>query len=95
MAILLPQQFYALEASVGKSYYENLAGGTNASITVNNFGPFPVDLVVTRVNAPVITYLIPAGNSLTLSVDLLLVAALLTTPAGASTGTIQIATADF
>ncbi|MFE6075355.1 hypothetical protein ACFVQB_12840 [Paenibacillus sp. NPDC057886] len=95
MAILLPQQFYALAASVGKSYYENLAGGTNASITVNNFGPFPVDLVVTRVNAPVITYLIPAGNSLTLSVDLLLVAALLTTPAGASTGTIQIATADF
>lgn len=95
MAILLPQQFYALAASVGKSYYENLAGGTNASITVNNNGPFPVDLVVTRVNAPVITYLIPAGNSLTLSVDLLLVAALLTTPAGASTGTIQIATSDF
>jgi len=95
MAILLPQQFYNLAASVGKSYYENLAGGTNASITVNNFSPFPVDLVVTRVNAPVLTYLIPAGNSLTLSVDLLLVAALLTTPAGASTGTIQIATADF
>jgi len=81
--------------SHGYSYYENLAGGTNASITVNNFGPFSVDLVVTRVNAPVITYMIPAGDSLTLSVDLLLVVALLTTPAGASTSTIQIATSDF
>ncbi|WP_339240332.1 hypothetical protein MKX40_06660 [Paenibacillus sp. FSL R5-0517] len=95
MAILLPQQIYNLDPSVGKSYYEDLTGGTNASITVNNFGPFAVDLVVTRVNAPVITYLIPAGNSLTLSVDLLLVAALLTSAAGASTGTIQIATSDF
>ncbi|SEL06646.1 hypothetical protein [Paenibacillus sp. OK003] len=95
MAILLPQQIYSLAASVGESFYENLAGGTNASITVNNFGPAPVDLVVTRVNAPVITYMIPADNSLTLSVDLLLVAALLTTAAGASTGTIQIAISDF
>ena len=57
MAILLPQQFYNLPAGVGKSYYENLAGGTNASATVNNFGPFPVSLVITRVNAPVVTYI--------------------------------------
>jgi hypothetical protein len=80
---------------VGKSFFENLKGGNNATITVNNTGANPVDLVVTRVNAPVITYVIPAANSLTLEVALLLVAALQATPAGAVTGTIQIATADF
>ncbi|MGG4216985.1 hypothetical protein ABEW32_02005 [Paenibacillus jamilae] len=95
MAILLPSQFYNLAAGVGKSFFENLRGGNNATITVNNTGANPVDLVVTRVNAPVITYTIPAGNSLTLEVALLLVAALQATPAGAVTGTIQIATADF
>ncbi|MBP1173642.1 hypothetical protein GRP75_01585 [Paenibacillus sp. OT2-17] len=95
MAILLPQQFYSLAAGVGKSFFENLKGGNNATITVNNTGANPVDLVVTRVNAPVITYVIPAANSLTLEVALLLVAALQATPAGAVTGTIQIATADF
>lgn len=62
---------------------------------MNNTGANPVDLVVTRVNAPVITYVIPAGNSLTLEVALLLVAALQATPVGAVTGTIQIATSDF
>ncbi len=95
MAILLPQQFYSLASGVGKSFFENLKGGNNATITVNNTGANPVDLVVTRVNAPVITYVIPAANSLTLEVALLLVAALQATPAGAVTGTIQIATADF
>ncbi|AHM68504.1 hypothetical protein MMB75_13555 [Paenibacillus sp. P2(2022)] len=95
MAILLPSQFYNLAAGVGKSFFENLRGGSNATITVNNTGANPVDLVVTRVNAPVITYVIPAGNSLTLEVALLLVAALQATPVGAVTGTIQIATADF
>ncbi|MDY8022396.1 hypothetical protein ABEW60_04200 [Paenibacillus jamilae] len=95
MAILLPQQFYSLAANIGKSYFENLKGGANATITVNNNGPAPIDLVVTRVNAPVITYVIPPTNSLTLEVALLLVAALQTTAAGAATGTIQIATADF
>lgn len=94
MAILLPEQIFSLAPNVGKSYYENLAGGVNASVTVNNFSDAPVSLVITRVNAPVVTYLIPAGNSLTLSVERLLVAALLS---GALPvfGTIDIATSDF
>lgn len=95
MAILLPQQFFNLPASVGKSYYENLAGGINAAVTVNNNSGFPVDLVIYRVNAPVVTYLIPAFNSLTLSVHALLVAGLLSTAAGAVFGTIEVATSDF
>ncbi|WNS45631.1 hypothetical protein [Paenibacillus sp. MMS20-IR301] len=95
MAILLPQQYFSLAAGVGKSYYENLAGGINAAVTVQNDSAFPVDLVLTRVNAPVVTYSIPAFNSLTLSVNLLLVAALLATPAGPVFGYISIATSDF
>lgn len=95
MAILLPQQFFNLAPSVGKSYYENLSGGINAAVTVNNNSAFPVELVIYRVNAPVVTYTIPALNSLTLSVKLLLVAALLSTAAGAVFGTIEIATSDF
>jgi hypothetical protein len=95
MAILLPQQNFTIAASIGKSYYENLRGGANAAITVNNNGPSPIDLVVTLVNAPVITYTIPAFTSLTLEVALLLVAGLLTSAAGATFGTIQIATADL
>ena len=95
MAILLPQQFFNLAAGVGKSYYEDLTGGTNATVTVQNYSANPVDLVITRVNAPVITYTIPAFNSLTLHVNLLLVAALLAPVFGATSGTIQIATSDF
>lgn len=95
MAILLPQQFFNLAASVGKSYYENLAGGTNAAVTVNNNSGFPVELVLYRVNAPIVTYTIPALNSLTVSVNLLLVAALLSSAAGAVFGTIEVATSDF
>ncbi|AIQ41283.1 hypothetical protein MKZ24_23035 [Paenibacillus sp. FSL R7-0297] len=95
MAILLPQQFFNLAAGVGKSYYENLAGGINAAVTVNNNSGFPVDLVLYRVNAPVVTYTIPALNSLTISVNLLLVAALLSSAAGAVFGTIEVATSDF
>ncbi|WP_342415920.1 hypothetical protein NST83_24030 [Paenibacillus sp. FSL R10-2782] len=95
MAILLPQQNFTIAAGIGKSYFENLNGGANATITVNNNGPAPINLVVTRVNAPVITYVIPEFTSLTLEVALLLVAGLLTTAAGATFGTIQIATADF
>ncbi|WP_379152997.1 hypothetical protein [Paenibacillus sp. sgz5001063] len=95
MAILLPIQYFNLAPSVGKSYYENLSGGINAAVTVNNNSAFPVDLVIYRVNAPVVTYTIPALNSLTLSVSALLVAALLSTAAGAVFGTIEIATSDF
>jgi hypothetical protein len=95
MAIVLPQQFFNLVPIVGKSYYENLAGGINAAVTVNNNSGFPVELVITRVNAPVITYTIPAFNSLTLQVHALLVAALLSTPAGTTFGFIEISTSDF
>lgn len=95
MAILLPQQFFSLAPVVGQSYYEDLTGGTNATVTVQNGSAFPVQLVIYRVNAPVVTYTIPALQSLTLAVDLLLVAALLSTAAGAVFGTIQIATSDF
>ncbi|MBW4080911.1 hypothetical protein [Paenibacillus sp. S150] len=95
MAILLPQQFFNLAPSVGKSYYENLAGGINAAVTVNNNSTFPVDLVIYRVNAAVVTYIIPAQNSLTLSVNDLLVAALLSSAAGPAFGTIEVATSDF
>ncbi|WHY21748.1 hypothetical protein QNH28_12510 [Paenibacillus sp. G2S3] len=95
MAIVLPQQFFVLEPVIGKSYYENLAGGINAAVTVNNISDQPVQLVLTRVNAPVITYTIPAFNSLTLQVHALLVAALLSTPAGTTFGFIEISTSDF
>lgn len=93
MAILLPRQNFFIEPHIGKSYFEDLQGGHNATVTVNNNGPAPISLVLTRVNAPVITYLIPAFTSLTVGVGLLLVAALLT-GAQATFGTIQIATAD-
>jgi hypothetical protein len=95
MAILLPQQSFSLQPVVGKSYYENLAGGINAAVTVQNNSAYPVELVLTRVNAPVVTYTIPAFNSLTLSVNRLLVAGLLSTAAGPVFGTIEIATSDF
>jgi hypothetical protein len=95
MAIVLPQQFFNLVPIVGKSYYENLAGGINAAVTVNNNSGFPVELVLTRVNAPVITYTIPAFNSLTLQVHALLVAALLSTAAGTTFGFIEISTSEF
>ncbi|ULO05280.1 hypothetical protein H1230_19465 [Paenibacillus sp. 19GGS1-52] len=95
MAILLPQQFFDLAPNVGKSYYENLAGGINAAVTVQNFSALnPVSLVLTRVNAPVVTYVIPPLNSLTIASNKLLVAALLS-GAGAVTGTIEVATSDF
>ncbi|MNI72655.1 hypothetical protein D3C73_1286090 [compost metagenome] len=94
MAVVLPIQYFNLGPNVGKSYYENLAGGINAAVTVNNNSANPVSLVITRVNAPVITYEIPAFNSLTLAVHLLLVAALLT-GAGAAFGTIEITSAEF
>ncbi|AKG36703.1 hypothetical protein [Paenibacillus durus] len=95
MAILLPQQFFNLPAGVGKSFYENLTGGINAAVTVQNNSTFPVDLVLFSVNAPVITYTIPALNSLTIAVNRLLVAALRASAAGAVFGTIQVATSDF
>lgn len=94
MAILLPQQFFDIGPFIGKSYYEDLRGGSNATVTVNNFGPAPIDLVLTRVNAPVITYTIPAASSLTQTVNLLLVVALLAS-FGAAFGDIQITTTDF
>ncbi|MCE3200719.1 hypothetical protein JI735_23180 [Paenibacillus sonchi] len=95
MAILLPQQFFNLAPSVGKSYYENLDGILNGSVTVNNASAFPVNLVIYRVNAPTVTYVIPGLNSLTITVNALQVAALLSTAAGAVFGTIEIATSDF
>lgn len=95
MAILLPQQFFTIGPSIGKSYYEDLRGGINATVTVNNNGAAPIDLVLYRVNAPIITYTVPAGSSLTIAVERLLVAALLTTAAGGTFGTIQVVTSDF
>ncbi|MFC4100680.1 hypothetical protein [Paenibacillus xanthanilyticus] len=95
MAILLPQQFFNLAAGVGKSYYEDLTGGKNASVTVQNNSAFAVELVLTRANAPVISYAIPAFNSLTVVTHGLLVAALLANGGGATFGYIQVATADF
>ena len=93
MAILLPEQFFIIGPSVGKSYFEDLAGGTDAAVTVNNNGLFPVNLVLYPVNHAPITYLVPAGTSLTIVVHALLVAGLLTTAAGGTFGTIQVATA--
>ncbi|SDC91115.1 hypothetical protein SAMN02799630_01695 [Paenibacillus sp. UNCCL117] len=89
MAILLPIENYNLNPNVSKSYYEDLRGGTNASVTVNNDGFNPVSLIIVRVNQPVIIYEIPAFNSLTLSVNLLLLAGLVT-GAGGTFGTIQV-----
>ncbi|MBY0009010.1 hypothetical protein [Paenibacillus typhae] len=94
MAVVLPIQYFNIGPNVGKSFYENLAGGINAAVTVNNNSANPISLVISRVNAPVITYEVPAVNSLTLAVDLLLYAALLT-GAGAAFGTIEITTSDF
>lgn len=96
MAIVLPLQIFTLGPGVvGKSYYENLAGGIDAAVTVNNLSPDPVDLVLTLVNAPVVTYTIPAFDSLTLAVNQLLVAALINTPAGPAFGFIEITSSDF
>ncbi|MFF3922121.1 hypothetical protein [Paenibacillus lactis] len=92
MALLLPEQIFDLAPQVGKSYYENLTGGDPATIIVNNFSEGAVGLVLTRVNEPVTTYVIPGFNSLSLTVDNLLVAALLTGTVPAF-GTIHIATA--
>ncbi|QHT60587.1 hypothetical protein GXP70_11995 [Paenibacillus lycopersici] len=91
MATVLPLQYFNIGPSIGKSYFEDLQGGTNATVTVNNEGTFPIDLVLTRVNAPLTTYTIPAGSSLTLAVGLLLVAALLTSAEGGTFGTIRLA----
>ncbi|WP_426334270.1 hypothetical protein ACN9MH_06730 [Paenibacillus silvae] len=90
MAILLPLQFYNLAAGVGKSYYENLNGGVNASVTVNNTGPAAVSLVITLVDAPVLTYVIPANNSLSISAGAVLVFALIANQGGDATGTIEV-----
>ncbi|MDQ0170352.1 hypothetical protein [Paenibacillus tundrae] len=95
MAILLPIQYYNLPAGVGKSYYENLAGGSNATVTVNNNGPFPVSLVITRVNEPIVTYVVPVNSSLTIGAGHVLVFALLANNGGPASGTIQFAVADF
>lgn len=89
-AVTLPAETFNLPPVVGKSFYEDLTGGTDAAITVQNNSTFPVELVVTRVNAPVVTYVVPGLNSLTISVRRLLVAALKSTPAGTTFGTIQI-----
>ncbi|GGA47954.1 hypothetical protein [Paenibacillus physcomitrellae] len=95
MAILLPLQTFDIGPGIGKSYFEDLRGGTNATVTVNNDGAAPIDLVLFPVNSPVLTYTIPAGTSLTIGVGLLLVAALLTGPAAGTFGTIQIVASDF
>mgnify|MGYP001236414497 CR=1 FL=1 len=94
MAILLPEQFFNLAPNVGKSYYENLAGGINAAVTVNNNSLNPVSLILARVNAPIVTYIVPALNSVTVASNALLYAALLS-GAGAVFGTIEVATSDF
>ncbi|MBP2001893.1 hypothetical protein J2Z69_002949 [Paenibacillus shirakamiensis] len=94
MAILLPNQIFNLGPNVGKSFFEDLTGGRDATVTVNNTGAVPVSLVLTRVNAPVITYVIPPQNSLTLAVHRLLVAAILA-GTGPSSGSIEIASTDF
>lgn len=94
MAVLLPLQIFSLAPNVGKSFYEDLTGGVDAAVTVNNLSGFDVALVITSVNAPVVTYVIPGNNSLTLVVPRLLVAALLTGSVPAF-GTIQIVTAEI
>ncbi|MGG1880664.1 hypothetical protein ABDI30_24315 [Paenibacillus cisolokensis] len=94
MAVLLPLQVFSLAPDVGKSFYENLNGGADAAVTVNNLSEFDVALVITSVNAPVQTYVIPGNNSLTLVVPRLLVAALLTGAVPAF-GTIQVVSAQL
>ncbi|MBB3108497.1 rRNA maturation protein Rpf1 [Paenibacillus phyllosphaerae] len=95
MALLLPVQTFNLGANVGKSYYEDLAGGSKAVVIVYNTSANPVNLVLYRVDATTISYLVPAFNSLSIVVEKLLVAALLTTAAGAASGTIEVATAQL
>jgi hypothetical protein len=90
MAIVLPIEPFSIPASTGKSYYEDLTGSSSASVTVYNAGAFPISLVLTRSVGPLITYVIPALSSLTVKVDLLLVAALLTSAAGGTSGTIRV-----
>ena len=62
---------------------------------MNNFGPFPVSLVITRVNAPVVSYVFPVNSSLTISAGGVLVFALLANLGGAASGTIQFAVGDL
>ncbi|MDP4095707.1 hypothetical protein OIN60_02735 [Paenibacillus sp. P96] len=95
MAILLPSQPFLLAAGVGSSYFEDLTGGTNASVTVNNTSANPVSLVLYTTTPPVLTYTIPPGNARTIEVGGLQVAALQAPAAGAVAGFIQVAVSDF
>ncbi|PWW45271.1 MULTISPECIES: hypothetical protein [Paenibacillus] len=79
-----------LPAGVGKSFYENLSGGANATVAVNNFGPAAVSLVITRVDAPVVTYVIPVNSGLIITASGVLVFALLANQGGDAVGTIEV-----
>lgn len=73
---------------VGKLYYENLFGGINVSIMVNNVGFVLVELVVICVDVFVIMYMIFVGNSFMLLVYLLFVVVLLIMVVGVLIGMI-------
>ncbi|OMF81751.1 hypothetical protein [Paenibacillus glucanolyticus] len=90
MAILLPEQIFSLAPSVGKSFYEHQAG-VDASVTISNFSDEPISLVITRVGAPALTYVIEAHDQRVFSIELLQMAALLT-GSSAAYGTIVVAT---
>ncbi|MFB9326677.1 hypothetical protein ACFFSY_12200 [Paenibacillus aurantiacus] len=92
-AILLPQQVFNVPAGVSKSYFENLTGPVNASVTVQNNSTFSVTLILTHANGPTINYVIPAAQSLTVVVPGLLLAGLFSNGGGATFGYIQVAVA--
>lgn len=89
MAILLPEQVFSLAPSVGKTFYENQAG-VNASVTISNFSDEPISLVITRVGAPAVTYVIGGQDRRVFGIELLQIAALLT-GSSAAYGTIHVA----
>ncbi|WP_150268363.1 hypothetical protein [Paenibacillus tepidiphilus] len=96
MAVLLQQQPFTLDPLSGSSYYEDLAGGSAAAVTVINNSAFPVILSLLIADRGIVEYVIPAFQSLTLKASPLLYAALFNpNAANPVTGYLTVATAIY
>jgi hypothetical protein len=94
MAIPLPTLFFDQAVNVGRSYYENLAGGTTATVLINNNSAFPLTAVFTVVGSPALSFNVPAMSSFGIGLSGLLVVAILSA-AGAVNGEIFVTVSDF
>lgn len=95
MSILLPLIVFDQPANLLRSYYKNLAGGTTAEVVVTNTSAYPLQAVFTTIDAPVLTYTVPANESFGLGLQKLLVIAIQSSDAGAVQGDIDMTIADF